>query len=67
MSSTKSFKDYYNSNPEFRKRHIKKMQEKVKCECGMTMQKSNTSRHRKGQKHILLMEVIRKYLNSKMT
>ncbi len=29
-----TFKEYYDSNPEFKQRHLNKMREPMTCECG---------------------------------
>lgn len=47
----KSFKEYYNENPEFRERHQKRMKEKIKCDCGYSVSRSNMSKHLKTLKH----------------
>jgi hypothetical protein len=50
----KTFKDYY-QDPEFKRRHIEKLKEKVECPCGMVVTKSNMSQHRKTKKHVKLI------------
>jgi 1,2-phenylacetyl-CoA epoxidase catalytic subunit len=58
-SDTKhSFKNYYDNNEEFRKKHIKKMNEKIFCECGFETARSNLYRHKKGSIHTQNMEKI---------
>lgn len=54
--STKTFKQYYHEDPEFRKRHLKKMLEKVPCECGFVTARNNLSKHRKSRNHQRRME-----------
>ena len=39
------FKEYYNSNPEFKKRHLAKLAEKVLCSCGKTCSKGRYAKH----------------------
>lgn len=58
MSKYKTFMDYYNSDPEFKKRHLQKMNEKVECECGFICMKSNLYRHKQGYIHINKMKKI---------
>lgn len=51
----KTFKDYYDNDDEFRKKHLKKLNEKVECECGAISARSNLYRHRKSHLHIQKM------------
>lgn len=46
-----NFKEYYNSNEEYRKRHIEKALTPVKCDCGMVVGRCNLSRHKKSKSH----------------
>ena len=48
---SKTFKQYYDENPEFRKRHLKKLGEKVTCECGVVSSRNNLTRHKKSKVH----------------
>ncbi len=46
-----SFKHYY-AIPEFRKKHLKYMTEKVPCpECGFVTVRSNMTRHKRSSNH----------------
>lgn len=56
----KKFTDYYRSDPEFRRRHLDRIQEKIECECGFVTAKCNLSRHRKSHIHIKKMKSINK-------
>jgi hypothetical protein len=56
----KTFAEHYNSDPDFRKKHLAKMCEKVKCECGFVTARCNMSRHKKSHLHIEKMEKINK-------
>ena len=49
------FKKYYDNNPEFKKRHLKRMSQKITCECGFVTARGNLSRHKKGHLHIQRM------------
>lgn len=57
-SKNKTFKDYYNNDPEFRKKHLEWQKEKVICECGFVTARSNLYRHRKSHIHINKMDKI---------
>lgn len=57
-SKYKTFTDYYNNDPEFRRKHLEKLKEKVECECGFVTARSNLSRHKKSHLHIEKMEEI---------
>ena len=50
MSS--SFKDRYDNDVEFKKRHLNYIKEKIVCQCGKTVARSNLSGHRKTQVHL---------------
>lgn len=47
-----TFKKYYESNPEFRERHIANMIEYIDCPCGTKVMRSNITRHLKTKIHI---------------
>ena len=49
------FKKYYYDNPEFRERHLAKMREKIICECGCIVSRSNFSKHQDNKKHFRKM------------
>ena len=46
----KTFKDYY-QDPEYRRRHLDKITEKVECECGYIGSKCYMSKHKKTAIH----------------
>lgn len=46
----KSFKDYY-GNPDFKNKHLQYIKEKVLCECGKLISRSNLSTHKKSKIH----------------
>ena len=46
----KSFKEYYN-DPEYRKKHLAKVNEKIKCECGQDCSRGNLAAHKKTSRH----------------
>lgn len=50
-----SFKHYYHSNEEFRKRHLAKVMEKTTCICGRSVIKANMSKHKKTTIHNKLL------------
>ena len=50
MSS--SFKDRYDTDVEFKKRHLNCIKEKIVCHCGKTVARSNLSGHRKTRVHL---------------
>lgn len=51
-SSKQTFKEYYESNPEFKKKHREYVKQRVPCvECGKMVPKGNLSAHRKTKKH----------------
>lgn len=62
---TKSFKEYYTSNEEFKKRHLEKMKEMITCECGCVTARSHIYRHKKSQKHINTMALLNELENKK--
>lgn len=53
----KTFKEYYDADPEFREKHLKKMLEKVPCECGFVTSRNNMTKHRRSRNHEKRMEV----------
>jgi hypothetical protein len=53
----KTFKEYY-QDPEFRKRHMQKLNEKVMCECGSKTSRVNMWRHKRSEKHKRRMDEI---------
>ena len=58
-----SFKEYYDTHPEFRERHLAKLRKRSKCECGTYVQKSHLLRHKKTMKH--MSGVINSVINKK--
>lgn len=44
------FTTYY-KNPEFRKRHLAYMSEKVECQCGFMTARNNMTRHKRSRNH----------------
>jgi hypothetical protein len=51
----KTFKEYY-EDPDFREKHLKNMNRKVKCECGCKTTKGNLPRHKKTTLHANKMD-----------
>lgn len=50
MSS--SFKKFYDENPEYKRKHLNKMLEKVTCPvCGTVTARSNLTKHKQTYKH----------------
>jgi len=49
------FKKYYYDHPEFREKHLARMKEKISCECGCVVSRSNLSKHQKSKKHFRKM------------
>jgi hypothetical protein len=45
------FKNRYDNNLEFRARHLAYVSQKLECECGKTVMRSNMSVHRKSKVH----------------
>lgn len=60
--ATSTFKKYY-EDPEFKKKHLEKMSEKIKCDCGFMTARCNLSRHKKSHIHIKKMEKAGKLKN----
>jgi len=60
-----SFKEYYDSKPEFRKKHREQLREKIVCECGSTVSKGNIYNHRKSNKHVVFMAKIKELTEKK--
>ena len=46
------FKQYYDSNPEFKAKHIANMIERIDCPCGAKVMRSNITRHMKSKLHV---------------
>jgi hypothetical protein len=47
----KSFKERYDTDEEYRKKHLAYIKEKVPCECGMMVARNNTTKHRESNRH----------------
>jgi hypothetical protein len=48
----KPFKEYYQTDPDFKARHLKYVMEKVKCEtCGKEISRCNMTKHKTSNKH----------------
>ena len=58
--SNKTFKDYY-ADPEFKRKHLERMREKVSCPCGMVTSRSNRAKHQKTEKHKLILTILQKF------
>ena len=50
--SSKTFKYSYDNNPEFRRKHLDKMMEKVKCNCGFVTTRNNLTKHKRSRNHL---------------
>ena len=56
MSTTKTFKEYYN-NPEFKEKHNKYIREKIMCEdCKKDVQRVAMAKHKRTKKHLSCCE-----------
>jgi hypothetical protein len=51
-----SFKARYESDPEFRRKHLAYISEYVPCECGINVRRSNMTKHVKTKKHSKLLQ-----------
>lgn len=60
MSTKRTFKEYYDTNPEFKQRHRDKMNEVIICECGCETNRGNKHSHMKSSKHCYKLEIIKK-------
>jgi hypothetical protein len=56
-NKTQTFKEYYNSNPEFKKRHLEKMKTKLTCECGRVVNKAHMCKHLRSSVHIKSLNI----------
>jgi hypothetical protein len=53
------FKEKYNSNPEYRARHLARTKEQIKCaDCGCVISRSNMCNHRETNKHKKLVKAL---------
>lgn len=46
------FKIKYNNDQTFKEKHLKYIKEKITCECGKKLSRSNLSSHRKSKLHL---------------
>jgi hypothetical protein len=53
--STKTFKNYYNNDPEFRRKHLDKMMERIECNCGFVTSRNNLTKHKRSRNHLKRM------------
>ncbi len=51
IKKKQTFKEYYDSSPEFREKHLSKLRERITCECGTSVARSNLYRHNKTNLH----------------
>lgn len=64
----KTFKEYYDEDEEFKKKHLERLNEKIECECGFITARANYTRHKKSHLHIKKMEEKEaKIINKKLT
>jgi hypothetical protein len=49
--SKKSSSSKYHEDPEYRRKHLEYISEKITCECGITTTRGNLSHHRGTNKH----------------
>lgn len=47
-----NFKEYYNNNPEFKKKQLKRMKERVLCTCGKSVLKYALNKHKLSKVHL---------------
>jgi uncharacterized protein YceH (UPF0502 family) len=52
--SKSEFKKYYD-NPEWRKKYLAYLKERIQCECGAMVQRVQVARHKRRKKHIKLV------------
>lgn len=59
----KYYKDWYEKNKD---KHLEYCREKIKCDCGLMVRRSNMTSHKKTQKHIeYIKDITKKYLSLK--
>ena len=51
-----SFKERYQSDPDFRAKHLEQIKKTTECECGCLILRCNMGSHRKTNKHKKLMD-----------
>jgi hypothetical protein len=54
------FKEYYATNTEFRQRHLEKMKQKVRCDCGRFINKYSLAKHTRTKSHAMQMDCLSK-------
>ena len=54
---SKTFKDRY-QNKDFKEKHLKYIQEKLACECGLMVSRVAIAKHRRTKKHLKAVEAI---------
>ena len=55
-----TFKEYYAQNPEFRQRHVEKVQRKIECpDCKRMIASCNMYNHKRTKKHAELVKTTR--------
>jgi hypothetical protein len=59
----KTFKQYYDEDPDFKARHKAYISQHTNCECGCSIVRSNMSKHKKSDKHKKRMEKQAEELN----
>lgn len=52
VKTIKTFKEKYSTDEEFKKRHLAYVKEKIECECGKMIARSNMVTHKKSHLHI---------------
>jgi hypothetical protein len=55
------FKEYYATNPEFRQRHLEKMKEKARCDCGRFINKYSLVQHKRTKGHATQLDHLLKH------
>jgi hypothetical protein len=63
----KTFMERYKEDPEFRKKHIDKMTESVRCECGKYVAKGYLSKHKRNKTHLKYIEIMKNNSDSNST
>lgn len=51
MATYLQFREYYNNDPEFREKIKNYKSEKIRCECGKDVSRSNMSAHKRSDAH----------------
>jgi hypothetical protein len=50
--SAKTFKNYYDNDSEFRRKHLDKMMERVEYNCGFIISRNNLTKHKWSRNHL---------------